>query len=95
MDALTVQEYLWLLEGRKRQQIDEEYKLHAQAYLNLEVTATESGGEKYYYDSFVKFFDYENAMREAMGLRPEQHKPATVADRIIEYRERRKAEYDK
>ena len=47
-------------------QVDEDYRQHAQAFLNFQVQATTKQG-KPVYKRFTKFYDYEKEQAKAKG----------------------------
>lgn len=67
MDRLTIPEYELLMEAYQLKRVDEERQTHWQAFLNFAVQAKKKAGkhkEKPVYDSFSKFFDYEEELKK-------------------------------
>lgn len=70
VDKLTIPEYRLLMQGVKLKQVDEDFRVHQQAYLNFAVKAEKKVGKnktKPVYSRFDKFFDYEKAIKRANG----------------------------
>lgn len=67
MNRLTLEEYSLLVEAEGLKQVDMDFRIHLQAYLNKVASAEKKSGKKtkMYFDSFNKFFDYEKALKEA------------------------------
>lgn len=60
------------MEAVRLKQIDTDYRAHQQAFLNLAVTARKKVGknkEKYKYDKFNKFYDYEKELKKAKKMK--------------------------
>lgn len=77
VDKLTIPEYRMLMQGVRLKQVDEDYRVHQQAYLNFAVKAEKKSGKKKskpVYSTFEKFFDYEKAIRRAKGESEKQSK---------------------
>ena len=71
VDALTIPDYLLLMEGVRLREVDTDYRIHELAYLTYMAKAEKKAGKnkvKPVYDRFDKFYDYEAAIREAKGL---------------------------
>ena len=66
VDRLTFAEYALLMEAVKLKQIDTDYRVHQQAFLNLAVKAQKKVGRKtkYIYSKFEKFYDYNKKLKE-------------------------------
>lgn len=68
MDELTIPEYNLLMQSVQLRQVDEQYRLHWQAYLNQAVKSTKGKkNPKPLYPRFSKFFDYEKAQQAVMN----------------------------
>lgn len=70
VERLTIPEYNLLMEAVKLKQVDKDYRNHLQAFLNFAVKAEKKAGKnksKPVYSKFKKFYDYENAIKEAQG----------------------------
>ena len=64
---MTFPEYKLLMKSVRLKQIDAEYKLHLQAFLNFAVKAEKKAGKgksKPVYREFKKFYDYEKRLAE-------------------------------
>lgn len=77
----------------KLKQIDDEHKMHIQAWVSHQVTATKEKGKKQVsvYKSFKDFYDYEKALKQvekksASNISPKQKKMAKAAKKINERR---------
>lgn len=65
---MTFAEYALLMKAVRLKQIDTDYRVHQQAFLNLAVQAKQKTGknkEKYVYSKFDKFYDYEKELKKA------------------------------
>ena len=63
---MTFKEYRLLSEAFKLKNVDTEYQIHKQAWLNFSASATDKKG-KPRYKKFEKFFDYEKELQKAKG----------------------------
>jgi hypothetical protein len=66
VDRITFRQYQILAKAHKLRQVDEEYRVHEQAFLNLSVQR-KTGSKKnprYFYQSFKKFFNYEKYVQD-------------------------------
>lgn len=63
---LTLYEYEAKMYAYKLKQIDDEHKMHMQAWINHQVTATKEQGKKQVpvYKSFTDFYNYEKRIKE-------------------------------
>lgn len=64
---MTFPEYKLLMKAVRLKQIDTEYKLHLQAFLNFAVKAEKKAGKgksKPVYREFKRFYDYEKRLAE-------------------------------
>ena len=64
---MTFPEYKLLMKAVRLKQIDKEYELHLQAYLNLLVKAEKKAGKgksRPVYRKFKQFYDYEKRLAE-------------------------------
>lgn len=58
------------MKAERYRQVDEDYRMHAMAYLNFAASAKKSAGrgkEKPVYTNFRKFYDYERELRKLEG----------------------------
>lgn len=65
VDRLTIPEYELLMEAYQLNQVDEDRKIHWQAFLNFAVQAKKKAGKhktRPVYNSFGKFYDYEKEL---------------------------------
>ena len=69
VDRLTFAEYALLMEAVRLKQIDIDYRVHQQAFLNLAVKAQKQVGKKvkYIYSNFEKFYDYKKELKKVKG----------------------------
>ena len=80
MDKLTLREYQTLCRAKNLQLIDEDYRLHKQAWLNIQAGAQKEKGTGKarrvvpVYKRFRDFYDYEQALIEAGALKPKPSK---------------------
>ena len=51
--------------------VDEEYRIHLQAYLNMSAQAKKKAGKKVkpVYTTFNKFYNYQKALDRVMGVK--------------------------
>lgn len=81
VDRLTIPEYNLLMKSVELKQIDEEYRLHKQAFLNLAAQAQKKAGKgktKPVYTSFSKFFDYKKEVNKVMKKKKEDRRFAGI-----------------
>lgn len=66
IEVLTLYEYQMRMKAYRLAQVDREYEMHLQAWLNHAVTATKEQGKKQVpvYKNFKEFFDYEKRLKE-------------------------------
>lgn len=64
------------MKAARLKSVDEDYRIHQHAFLAMAVTATKKSGkkEKYVYDKFKKFYDYE---KELAKVEEEDNKERT------------------
>ena len=67
VDRLTFPQVEILSKVARLKEVDRQYQLHEQSYLNLLVKSTDNSGKRYKYSNFDKFFDYEDAVSKALG----------------------------
>lgn len=67
VDRLTFPQVEILSKVARLKEVDRQYLLHEQSYLNLLVKSTDYSGKRYKYSNFDKFFDYEDALNKALG----------------------------
>ncbi|WP_206193300.1 MULTISPECIES: hypothetical protein [Virgibacillus] len=74
---LTLGEYALRIRAFRLQQVDKEYKMYKQAWINHQVTLTKEQGKKQVpiYKRFKDFFDYEKHLKEVT-------KPKRVSDKM-------------
>ena len=69
VDRLTIPEYNLLMKAVELKNVDLDYRLHKQAFLNLSVRAERKAGKgktKLVYTKFSKFFDYKKELDKVM-----------------------------
>lgn len=66
IDTLTLYEYEARMYAYRLKQVDEELKMHKQAWLNHQVTATKQQNKKQVpvFKKFKDFFDYEKELKK-------------------------------
>lgn len=71
VNNLTPYEYRLLMKAKELQMVDEEYRIHLQAYLNMSAQAKKRAGKKVkpVYTNFNKFFDYQKELDRVMGIK--------------------------
>ena len=67
VDRLTIPEYELLMQAVRLKQVDMDYRVHQQAFLNFAVKAEKKSGKKSkpVYTKFKKFYDYEAEIKKA------------------------------
>lgn len=78
-----------LMQGVRLKQVDCDYRVHQQAFLNFAVKAEKKAGKnktKPVYSTFEKFFDYDKAIRQAKGESKKESKFAGLS-RFLKERE--------
>lgn len=67
VDRLTIPEYELLMQAVRLKQVDMDYRVHQQAFLNFAVRAEKKSGKKSkpVYTKFKKFYDYEAEVKKA------------------------------
>lgn len=77
MNTLTFPEYQLLVKAHNLKQVDEQYKLHWQAYLNFAASAKKRAGKdriKPVFARFDTFFDYEAELDKARGIKKDNER---------------------
>lgn len=67
VDKLTFAQYELLVRAHALREVDKDYRVHQQAFLNFAVKATKKAGkgkERPIYARFEKFFNYKRAITE-------------------------------
>lgn len=66
VDRLTIPEYELLMQAVRLKQVDMDYRIHQQAFLNFAVKAEKKSGKKSkpVYTKFKKFYDYEAEIKK-------------------------------
>lgn len=75
MDRLTIPEYELLVEAYRLKMVDDDYRIHRQAFLNFAVQAKKRAGknkERPVYSRFDKFFNYERELKRVKGKKREK-----------------------
>lgn len=69
VDNLTIPQYLTMIEALRLREVDLDYRIHQQAFLNFAATAQKKSGKgtKPKYGRFRQFFNYEAAIKKAQG----------------------------
>lgn len=71
VDNITPYEYRLLMKSKELEMVDEEYRIHLQAYLNMSAQAKKRAGKKVkpVYTKFTKFYDYQKSLDRVMGVK--------------------------
>lgn len=71
VDNITPYEYRLLMKSKELEMVDEEYRIHLQAYLNMSAQAKKRAGKKVkpVYTTFNKFYNYKKALDRVMGVK--------------------------
>ena len=71
VDNITPYEYRHLMKSKELEMVDEEYRIHLQAYLNMSAQAKKRVGKKVkpVYTKFTKFYDYQKSLDRVMGVK--------------------------
>lgn len=71
VDNITPYEYRLLMKSKELEMVDEEYKIHLQAYLNMSAQAKKIAGKKVkpVYTTFNKFYNYQKSLDRVMGIK--------------------------
>ena len=86
---LTLREYQVLVKAKNLQLIDEDYRLHKQAWLNIQAGAQKEKGTGKskklvpVYRKFKDFFDYEEALMDAGETIPTKESRFTALSRHL------------
>ncbi|MBU5267916.1 hypothetical protein KQI21_14130 [Virgibacillus proomii] len=82
IEILTLREYALRVRAFQLQQIDKEYRMYKQAWLNHQVTLTKEQGKKQVpiYRRFKDFFDYEKHLKEVSKPKILNDKMKRLAD---------------
>ena len=84
---MTPYEYGIRMKAYQRSQLEREYEMHLQAYLNFKATATKKSGKETrpVYRTFREFFDYEKKLKNLYKKQKTGDKPQGMAARYIAY----------
>lgn len=69
VDRITIREYRLLMKANNLKNVDRDYRVHQLAWLTNAARATKSAGKGKrcpVYAKFSQFFDYRNAVRQAL-----------------------------
>ena len=69
VNQLTIPEYNLLMKAATLKEVDKDYRNHLQAFLNVKAQAKKKAGKnklKPVYNTFRKFYDYENAVKRVL-----------------------------
>lgn len=71
VNNITPYEYRLLMKSKELEMVDEEYKIHLQAYLNMSAQAKKRAGKKVkpVYTTFNKFYNYQKSLDRVMGIK--------------------------
>lgn len=78
---LTIREYALRIRAFQLQQVDKEYRMYKQAWINHQVTLTKEQGKKQVpiYKRFKDFFDYEKHLKEVTKPKRINHRMKRLA----------------
>lgn len=94
IDMMTRREFRLRLKAYELERIDDEYRIALLAWQMREIEAKKKSGKgyRYVYDTFKKFFDYEKQVNKAMGIRADENREKTPADRYLEFMRMKKCQ---
>lgn len=71
VNNITPYEYRLLMKSKELEMVDEEYRIHLQAYLNMSAQAKKRAGKKVkpVYTTFNKFYNYQKSLDRVMGIK--------------------------
>lgn len=75
VDRITLPEYKLLMESVSLKMVDQDYRIHQQAFLNFAVKAEKKTGKnksKPVYSKFKQFYDYEKEIDNVKNRRNEK-----------------------
>lgn len=67
VDRLELPEYQLLMKALALRRVDEEYRVHEQAFLNTAARATKGKSGRPVYKKFSSFFDYDEAVKKVQN----------------------------
>lgn len=67
IEEMTPYEYRLRMKASALTKLDEEERVHKQAFLNMAVEATDKQGKKAKFDKYEKFFNYDKIYKEMFG----------------------------
>lgn len=89
INRMTLSEYRLRGTAYKLKQLDSEYMVAREAWLNRQIMATKKKGknrQEYVYKTFKSFFDYEKAEREILnGSEDSDDQFSEIGKRYMEY----------
>ena len=90
VDRLEIPEYKLLMKASNLRQVDDEYRLHEQAFLTVVARATKGKKGTPVYKRFKDFFDYESAIKKILS--GDKHKDVmhAVSALLKEVKEKKK-----
>ena len=65
VDRLDLPEYGLMMKAARLRRVDDEYRTHEQAFLNVAARATKGKKGRPVYKTFKSFFDYDAAVKRA------------------------------
>lgn len=92
IDKMTLYEYDMRMTAYHLQQVDREYEIHLQAWVNWNVQAMKSKGKNKrvpVFKDFKQFFNYEQRVKDVLGVPVNVEKKHGIAKIIKEQAERR------
>lgn len=71
VNNITPYEYRLLMKSKELEMVDEEYRIHLQAYLNMSAQAKKRAGKKVkpVYTTFNKFYNYQKSLDRVMCIK--------------------------
>ena len=87
IDRMTKREFRLRLKAYELERVDDEYFISFLAWQTREIEAKKKSGKgyRYVYDTFKKFFDYEKRINKVMGIKADESRGKTPADRYLEF----------
>ena len=81
VDDLTMEEYELLMKAVELREADLDYRLHMQAFLNMQVKAKKKSGkfkEKFVFTTFEKFYNRQKVIDEIMNPKKKKDRFAGI-----------------
>lgn len=95
IDRMTLYEYDMRIAAYHLRQVDREYEIHLQAWANWNVQAMKSQGKNKrvpVFKNFKQFFDYEQRVKDLLGVADNAQKKQGIVEIIKKQSERRRVD---